>query len=382
MTLSELKIVLSLAAVYGIRMLGLFLILPVFALYAKQLPDYAPITVGLAIGAYGLAQALLQIPLGLLSDRIGRKPVIIGGLLIYAVGGAISALSVNLHGIILGRTIQGCGAFAGPVMALTADLTREEVRLQAMAIIGISIGAAFITSILFAPTLEHWIGVPGIFWLTSGLALSGIVIIKLLIPQPETIATRQYVDVVPARFVLAIYDLELLRTYVGIFTLQLLITSLFLAIPLKLKLLGLPSPQHWKVYVPVLLASVIGIIPLIFLAKRNSYLKSFMLGGIFTLAIAELVIFAFGDNLINLSIALFLYFTAFNLLEAMLPSLVAKLAPSAVKGTAMGIFSSAQFLGAFCGGLLGGVTHQTLGLNAVFLVDSSIAALWWLIIAV
>lgn len=381
MTTSELKAVLSLAAVYGIRMLGLFLILPVFALYAKQLPDYTPLMVGLAVGSYGLAQALLQIPLGILSDRIGRKPVIIGGLLVYAIGGVVSALAGNLHSIIIGRTIQGCGAFAGPVMALTADLTREEVRLQAMAIIGISIGASFMLSILFAPTLEHWIGVPGIFWFTSLLAILGIAMIAFLVPQAEPIKIYQNVEAIPTQFMSAVRNFELLRTYIGIFTLQMLITSLFLAIPWKLKNdLGLPSNQHWRVYVPVLLTSVIGIIPLVFLSKRTSYVKTTMLGGIFTLAVAELAIFVWGNNLINLSIALFLYFTAFNLLEAILPSLVAKLAPTSAKGTAMGIFSSAQFLGAFCGGMLGGLAHQTWGLNAVFLVDSSIALLWFIVV--
>jgi len=378
--MSELKAVLSLAAVYGIRMLGLFLILPVFALYAKQLPDYTPFMVGLAIGSYGLAQALLQIPLGILSDRIGRKPVIICGLFTYAIGGVIAALSGTLYGIIIGRTIQGCGAFAGPIMALTADLIREEVRLQAMAIIGISIGAAFMISILSAPTLEYWIGVPGIFWLTTILALCGIGMIKFLVPQPEAIKNQQNIETIFAQFISALRNFELLRTYLGIFALQMLITSLFLAVPLKLKELGLSGPQHWQVYVPVLLMSVIGIIPLIFLSKRGSYLKGTMLGGIFTLAAAELIIFVWGNNLINLLIALFLYFTSFNLLEAVLPSLVAKLAPSSAKGTAMGIFSSAQFLGAFCGGILGGLAHQSLGLNAVFLVDSSVAVLWFFVV--
>lgn len=380
MTALELRAVLSLAAIYGIRMLGLFLILPVFAIYAKQLPDYTPLMAGLAIGAYALTQALLQIPLGLLSDRIGRKPIIIGGLLIFAIGGAISALSNTLYGIIIGRTIQGCGAISGSIVALTVDLIKEEALMQAMAIIHISIGVAFMSAFIVAPILEYWVGMSGIFWITSLLAISGIAMITLLVPQPtHSTHTQHNINTISTQFIAVLGKFDLLQTYLGIFTLQLLMTSLFLVVPIKLRAFGIPTAHHWHIYAPVLFGSVIGLLPLIFISKHGGNMKTLVLSGIVTLIVSELALYTWGNNIFNLSLALFLYFTAFNLLESALPSLTAKFTPAFAKGTAMGIFSSAQFLGAFCGGLIGGLAHQTLGLNAVFLLDSSIALLWFII---
>lgn len=379
MTSHERRAAFSLAAIYATRMLGLFLILPVFALYARQLPDYTPLLVGLAVGIYGLTQAVLQIPFGLLSDRIGRKPVIIGGLLLYAVGSVVAASTTSLHGVILGRAIQGSGAVAAAIMALTADLTREEVRIRAMAIIGMSIGGAFMVSMLLGPLLDHWIGVPGIFWITAGLALMGVIVTIFLVPQPEHSMVHRDAEAVPAHFGSVLRNLDLLRLDFGVFTLQLLMTSLFLVIPLKLRTLGLPSERHWLVYLPVLLASVVAMVPFIVLAERRRHMKGVLLGAILVLTLAELTLFELGEAMWGLIGGLFLYFMAFNFLEASLPSLVAKVAPAAGKGTAMGFFASSQFLGAFCGGLLGGGAHQVFGNQGVFLLGAGMALLWFLI---
>ncbi|KOR29236.1 hypothetical protein TI05_15485, partial [Achromatium sp. WMS3] len=351
-TITELRTVLTLGTVYGIRMLGLFMILPVFALYAKQLPDYTPLKVGIAIGIYGLAQALLQIPLGLLSDRIGRKSVIIGGLVVYALGSIVAANAATLYWIIWGRAIQGSGAIAAVIMATVADLTRKEVRTQAMAIIGIGIGAAFILSMLFGPILEHWIGVPGIFWLSCGLALFSIMAILLLVPTPRPPGLSiDTTDSIGTQINKVLFNSELLRANFGIFTLQLLMTSLFLVVPLELNLFGIPSAHHWQVYIPVILISVVGIVPLVIMERRgNSSIKGLVLLGILVLLGAEVGLFVWGNDFVGFISALLLYFIAFNLLEAVLPSLVTRIAPANAKGIAMGIFSSSQFLGAFCGG--------------------------------
>jgi MFS family permease len=379
MTAIERRSALSLAAIYAMRMLGLFLILPVFALYARDLPEHTPLLVGLAIGIYGLTQALLQIPFGLLSDRIGRKPVIVGGLLLYAVGSIVAASSSTLYGVILGRAIQGSGAVAAAVMALTADLTREEVRMRAMAIIGMSIGLAFMVSMVLGPLLDHWIGVPGIFWVTAVLALGGVLVILFLVPQPQHSVVHRDAEAVPAQFGAVLHEPDLLRLDFGVFTLQLLMTSLFLVVPLELRNLGLSIERHWLVYLPVMLASVLGMVPFILLAERRRRMKGVLLGAILILVVAELSLFELGAGMTGLVGALFLYFVAFNLLEAILPSLVAKVAPAAAKGTAMGLFASSQFLGAFCGGLLGGWAHQALGLQGVFLLGAGVASLWFLL---
>lgn len=389
MTALERRAVFALASVFAVRMLGLFLILPVFALYAQNLPDYTPLMVGLAIGAYGLTQALLQIPFGLLSDRIGRKPVIIGGLLIYAVGSVIAASAGSLHAIIpsvgilywviLGRIIQGGGAIAAAIMALTADLTSEEVRLRAMAVIGMTIGATFMISVLLGPVLDHWVGVPGIFWITSVLALCAIAVTIFLVPQPIHSTIHRDAETVPAQLGLVLRNPNLLRANFGIFTLQMLLTSIFLVIPLELQALNVPRAQHWHLYLPVMLASALGIVPLILLSERGNSMKWVALSGILTLSIAELALFAWGGSIVGLAGALFMYFLAFNFLEAFLPSLVARLAPAAAKGTAMGVFATCQFFGAFCGGLFGGIAHETLGLQAVFIFGAGVALLWLLV---
>lgn len=375
----ERRAAISLASVYAMRMMGLFLILPVFALYAEHLPDVTPLLVGLAVGIYGLTQALLQIPFGLLSDRIGRKPVIVGGLLIFALGSVVAAGAETIQGMIFGRALQGSGAVAAAVMALAADLTREDIRTRVMAIIGMSIGGAFILSLVAGPILNHWIGVPGIFWLTAVFAVASILVVLFLVPTPARSTVHRDAEAVPAQFLGVLRNFDLLRLNFGVFTLHLMLTALFLVVPLSLRDLGLASERHWLLYLPVMLASIVGMVPFIILAEKRRHMKGVLLGAVLTLVVAEAGLFLFGHGMAGLVVSTFLFFVAFNLLEASLPSLVAKIASAAGKGTAMGFFTSSQFFGAFVGGLLGGWVHQVIGVEGVFLFGVGAALLWFLV---
>ncbi len=335
--------------------------------------------VGIAIGIYGLSQALLQIPFGMLSDRMGRKPVIIGGLLIFALGSLVAAMADTIYGIILGRARQGSGAIAAVIMALAADLSREQRRLRMMAIIGMSIGAAFAVSLVLGPVLNSWIGVPGIFWLTALLALGGVLIVLFVVPTPQRSQFHRDAEVEPEQFGRVLADPELLRIDFGIFALHLLLTALFLAYPLALRDLGLASDHHWWVYLPVMLLAMLAMVPMVIVAESKRRMKSMFMTGVAGLALAGLGLYLFNSSMIGLVLTLFVFFTAFNLLEATLPSLVAKMAPGERKGTAMGIYSSSQFVGAFIGGLLGGWIQTHFGLDGVFLFCGGVALIWLLI---
>lgn len=380
MTSTERRAAAGLAGIFALRMLGLFLILPVFALQAQGLPGASPLLIGLAIGAYGLTQALLQIPFGMLSDRIGRKPVIFGGLLLFAVGSVIAAMADDIQGVILGRVIQGSGAIAAAVMALTADLTREEVRTRAMAGIGMSIGMAFALALVLGPALAHWIGLDGIFWFTAVLALGGILILAFVVPTPEHSSVHRDAEPVASQFRGVLAQGELLRLDFGVLILHMLMTSLFLVVPLSMREHGLPAAHHWWVYLPVLVLSVAAMVPFIIQAESRGRMKPVFVGAVGVLAISLLGLYGFGDGIPAIALFLFLFFTAFNLLEASLPSLISKIAPAAAKGTAMGVFSTSQFAGAFLGGLAGGWVHQQWGGGGVFLF-CAVAALVWLLIA-
>ncbi len=375
----ERRAAYSLSGLFSLRMLGLFLILPVFALYAEGLPEVTPMLVGLAIGAYGLTQALLQIPFGMLSDRIGRKPVLIGGLLIFAVGSAVAASADTIYGIILGRALQGSGAIAAVIMALAADLSREQRRLRIMAFIGISIGVAFALAMVMGPILNHWIGVPGIFWLTAVLAVVGMVIVVFVVPTPKESHLHRDAEADPGQIGKVIREPELLRLDYGILSLHMSLTAMFLAYPLALRDLGIESEHHWMVYLPVMLLSMFAMVPFVIIAESRRRLRPVFVGAVAALGLASLLLFEFDTTLAGLLIGLFLFFTAFNLLEATLPSLVAKVAPGERKGTAMGVYSSSQFIGAFLGGVLGGWFHTHYGIEGTFLFCALMAGLWLLV---
>ena len=380
MTPNERQAAFWLAGVFSLRMFGLFMILPVFALYAEQLRGDTPELAGLAIGIYGFSQALFQIPFGFLSDRYGRKRMIYIGLLIFALGSVVAALADSIYGVILGRALQGGGAVSAAVMALAADLTREEHRLKVMATIGVTIGVSFAVSMILGPVLNSWIGVPGIFWLTGVLALFSIAVVRFQVPDPVVSRIHRDAEPVATQFGRVLHDGQLLRLNFGIFTLHLLLIATFVAVPLALRDAGLPGDRHWQVYLPALLFSMVAMVPFIIFAEKRRQLKAALLGAVLTLALTEFGLLVWHDSGLETALLLLIFFTAFNLLEAMLPSLIAKMAPPDAKGTAMGVYSSSQFLGAFAGGAIGGWLRGLFGLPGVFTL-ATLAALTWLIVA-
>jgi MFS family permease len=380
MTSKEHRATLAISSIMALRMLGLFMILPVFSVYARDLPDATPTLIGLAIGVYGLTQAMLQIPFGLLSDKIGRKPVITMGLLIFAVGSVIAAESDSIHGIIFGRLLQGSGAIAAALMALLADCTREDQRTKAMASVGLSIGLSFTLALIAGPVLNQWMGVSGIFWLIGGLALLGIGVLHGLIDRPDHTCFHRDAEPVPAQFKSVLNNPQLLRLDFGIFALHVQLTAMFLVMPLILQdHVHLPVNSHWQIYLPIMLISFVLMLPFIIIAEKKRQMKPVFVLAVTLLLVAQLLLLPWHQQLWMIISLLLIFFIAFNILEASLPSLVSKIAPPAMKGTAMGVYSTSQFIGAFIGGLGGGWLYQHHGVSAVFLFCASISALWLLL---
>ncbi len=375
----EWRVAFSLSAVYAVRMLGLFMILPVFALYANTLPGSTDLLAGIAIGIYGLTQALLQIPLGLASDRIGRKPVIMGGLLIFALGSVVAALADSIWLIIIGRTLQGMGAVAAATMALAADLTREENRSRVMAFIGLTIGLSFMVAIILGPLLDAIAGLAGIFWFTAGLAVVGILLVAFVVPTPLHIRAHRDAGIIGDYLGRALNNPALLRMNAGVFALHLVMTANFLAIPgLFRTQLDMPTVEHWKIYLPVFLVAFASAIPLIIVAEKHRKIKPLLLTAIAALGLSEVLLALGYASTLPLLLAFTLFFLAFNFLEATQPSLVAKYAPVDLKGTAMGIYNSTQFLGIFVGGVVGGYINQHWQVAGVFWFGAAVAGLWLL----
>ncbi|MCC6198101.1 MAG: MFS transporter [Burkholderiales bacterium] len=375
MTPAERRAAASLAGIYGLRLFGMFVILPVFALYATTLAGGASHTlVGVALGAYGLTQALLQIPFGWASDRWGRKPVIYSGLLIFAAGSFMAAAAQDIAWVIAGRCLQGAGAVSAAVLALTADLTRDAVRTRAMAAIGITIGATFAASLVIGPVLTGWIGVPGIFALTGLLALAAMAVVRFAVPMPERPADVR--ESPPAALRRVVRDPQLLRLSYGTFALHAALMALFTRLPFALRDMGLPSERHWVVYLPVLAVSVALMLPFLRQVDRAQRSKPLMNGAVIVLLAGIAGIALSLSSLATLYVALTVFFAAFNLLEAMLPSLVSKYAAAEARGAAIGINSSAQFLGAFAGAAVGGWLAEHAGDTAVFVFCLGLAAAW------
>ena len=380
MSPAERRASAGLAGVYGLRMLGLFIILPVFALYAEHLPGGDNmVLVGLALGAYGLTQAILQIPAGWLSDRYGRKPIIYAGLVMFAVGSLIAAMADDIYWVIIGRGIQGAGAINAAVMALAADLTREEHRTKAMAMIGITIGITFAISMVLSPLLYQVIGVPGIFMLTGVLAIVAILVVIYIIPKPAITRFHSESEASGKWFGAVLRNKDLLRLDFGIFALHAILMSAFMQVPFLLKANGLDVAQHWQVYLPVMLLSFGLMVPPIIIAEKKGKMKQVFVGAIALAAIGQLSLLFFHNSVWSVAASLLFFFTAFNVLEATLPSLISKVAPLAAKGTAMGVYSSVQFLGAFIGATMGGLLMQYFGGNSVFIFSIGLLLMWLLV---
>jgi MFS family permease len=378
MTPQELRASFGLAGIFGLRMLGMFIILPVFALYAAKLPGGSSHTmVGIALGAYGLTQACLQVPFGWLSDRWGRKRTIYLGLVIFAFGSLVAALAQDVDMVIVGRIIQGAGAISAAVIALAADLTRDDQRTKAMAIIGMTIGGTFALSMAAGPVLDHMIGVPGIFALTGFLAIAALLVVRFVVPEPaQAIAHKSTVQ--QTSFGSVVRDRQLLRLNYGIFALHSILMALFVVVPFALQE-HLPAGSHWRVYLPVMLGAIVLMLPPMLLAERRGLQKPVFIGAVVVL-IGSLAILMFaGGGLPALVLGLLVFFAAFNLLEATLPSMISKRAPPGAKGTAIGIYGSVQFIGTFVGAASGGWLSQYYGAPAVFGFCGTLAVVWLLL---
>jgi len=374
---TEVRAIAGLASIYGLRMLGMFIILPVFAFYAEHLPGGDNYTlVGIALGAYGLTQAILQVPFGWLSDRFGRKPVIYGGLLLFALGSFVAAAATDIYWVIIGRVIQGAGAISAAVMALAADLTREEHRTKAMAAIGMTIGTTFALSLVIAPSLNRMIGVPGIFLMTGVLVLLAMVVVSRVVPNPTDSRFHSDTEASAGRFSNVLRNPELLRLDFGVFALHAVLMALWLVVPLSLRQAGLAADHHWQIYFPALVISMLLIIPVIIYSEKKAKLKQVFVISVAVLLVSQILLASTFDSIWGTAVALLVFFTAFNMLEATLPSLISKIAPVGAKGTAIGVYSSVQFLGTFIGASAGGYLYQHYGSTALFAFCAALLMLW------
>ena len=368
---------ISLAAVFALRMLGLFLILPVFSIYAKELPSGNDMAlVGIALGAYGLTQACLQIAFGAASDRFGRKPVIVFGLLLFVAGSFVAMAANDIHGIIAGRVLQGAGAISAAVTALAADLTREQHLTKVMAMIGSSIGLVFAISMVGAPLLYVLVGMPGIFVLTGILALLAVVVVLRVVPTAPKVPRQP----VWQSFVEVLTNRQLLRLNFGVFALHMMLTAMWVLLPVKLiSTGGLPVAEHWKVYLPALLVSFIIMVPAIILAERFARMKLIFNAAIVLLLAVQMGFGLLAGGLYGLAFWLMLFFVAFNILEATQPSLISRIAPPHAKGAALGVYNTTQSVGLFLGGLIGGILAKYAGAGAVWGAGAVLSFVWLLL---
>ena len=371
---TELRAGLSLAGVFGLRMLGLFFILPVLAVHAPNIKGGDNLTlVGIALGGYGLAQGILQIPFGAASDRWGRKPVLYAGLLIFAAGSFLGCVADDIWTMIAARVLQGAGAISSVAMALAADLTREQHRTKIMAMIGSMIGLMFALSLVGAPLLYRAIGMEGLFALTGVLCLVAMLVVKTQVPDPPARSRGPDAAGAPRA---AVLDAELVRANAGIFILHVVLYAMFMVVPPLLVKAGLPLPEHWKLYLPVVLASFVLMIPAILYADRRNQTKPVLIGAVVLLLGAEAALAALDGGITHLAVLMLGFFVAFNVLEALLPSLVSRLAPVHGRGVAIGVYNTTQTLGVFFGGLLGGWVAAHHGATGVFAVCAVLVAVW------
>ncbi len=378
MTAFERRASASLATIFALRMLGLFLVLPVFALEAARYPGGDdPVLIGLAMGIYGLAQGLLQIPFGMASDRLGRKRVIIAGLLVFALGSFVAALAGSLTWLIIGRALQGAGAVSAAVTALLADQTRDEVRTKAMALVGASIGLVFALSLALAPLLVSYICLAGLFTLTGSLALVGVAVVVWWVPAEPL----QHKNQPRGKLSEVLTHTALLRLDAGVFILHAVQLAMWVAVPALLVQAGLPPAQHWGVYLPAVLASFVVMGATLFPLERRGYLRAVFLGSIALMVLVQLGLLWAVDapHIAWLAFMLFLFFCGFNVLEASQPSLASRVAPPHARGAALGVYNTLQSLGFFAGGAAGGWLVKTQGVSALFIACALGTALWLLL---
>ena len=376
MTSGERHAVFSLATIFSLRMVGLFMILPVFSVYGASLQGATPLLIGLAVGSYGLAQLLLQIPFGLWADRFDRKKLILIGLVLFVIGGAIAATASSIWWVILGRFLQGAGAISAVVMALLSDLVRDEHRTRAMAVVGMSIGISFAIAFVLGPWVADIFGLSGLFWVTSIMGVLAMMLCLWRVPRAR-VAQRQ----LPPHYLTHLREMlavpELRRLNLGIFALHLVMTACFVSLPPLLVSAGLPVSQHGWLYLPVMLVAFVALVPAVIVAEKQRRMREVYLSAVALLVLAMLALAIAHEGLWPLIASVALFFFAFNLLEALLPSLVSKISPAGGRGTAMGIYSTAQFLGAFIGGVTGGALHNWQSGTGLFLVLAVVALVWF-----
>jgi len=374
----ERRTAASLALIYMVRMLGLFIILPVFALFAADFQNSTPFLMGLALGIYGLLQAMLQIPFGLLSDRIGRKRTITIGLILMAVGSVVAAMADTIYGVIIGRALQGSGAIAAALMALATDLTRDEQRTKMMAMLGASIGFSFILALLLGPLLINVFSISMIFWFTAATAVLALLLLHTVVPDPQSSGFRADTSANVATLGELFAHEQLRRLNISIFFLHMLITATFVAVPLMLVDVGMDKASHWKVYIPTMLGSLFFMVPMLMIAERYKRMRLVLLLCVVGMLLTQLLFAFLPMVLIAVLISVLLFFMFLNTLESLLPSLVSRLAPAGSRGGASGIYSSCQFLGAFVGGAGGGLLLGSAGVSGLFIAMACVCLLWLL----
>jgi MFS family permease len=375
MTAAERRAGVALAFILALRMLGLFLVLPVFSVFARTLPGGDNIFLaGLAFGVFGLSQAVMQIPFGIASDRFGRKPVIVFGLLLYAAGSLMAMWAPDIHWMIAARVLQGTGAISAAVTALAADLVRDQHRTKVMAMIGSTIGLVFAGSLVLSPALYGWVGMDGMFLFIAVLALLAIPVLLKVVPDPDHAPAVQ-----PTPFARVIADGQLMRLNFGMFTVHMVQMAMFLLVPLALvELMHIPVSRHWTLYLPIVLASFVVMVPAIIWAEKRARMKPLFLAAIVILIASQIIFLLQPDRAWMVVGGLFVFFAAFNLLEALLPSLVSRIAPPAAKGAALGVFNTAQSIGAATGSAVGGAIALRFGASGVFAFCLLLAVVWWL----